>query len=165
MSSVHGHNYVNICSRYYNDVALPCQSIYSHKFILAFYVKTIIINPNPLGILARNLPESSKIHRCTFGNMSLSSKCIFVDLTYSALMACTSCQVAILPHLKGCTSFQQCWFFPNKCPLEVFGGFEVVRVNKMFNPNSLDNKGSCWILKDCYCSVTMLRELGLKHHH
>ena len=25
-----------------------------------------------------------------------------------------------------------------------------------FNPNSLDNKGSCWILKDFYCSVTML---------
>ena len=31
------------------------------------------------------------------------------------------------------------------------------------NPNSLENKGSCWILKDCYCSVTMLRELGLKN--
>ena len=29
------------------------------------------------------------------------------------------------------------------------------------NPNSLDNKGSCWILLDCYCSVTMLRDLGL----
>ena len=29
-------------------------------------------------------------------------------------------------------------------------------------PNSLHNKGSCWILKDFYCSVTMLRELGLK---
>ena len=25
------------------------------------------------------------------------------------------------------------------------------------NPNSLDNKGSCWILKNFYCSVTMLR--------
>ena len=32
---------------------------------------------------------------------------------------------------------------------------------EMFNPNSTDNKGSCWILKDFYCSVTMLRELGL----
>ena len=30
-----------------------------------------------------------------------------------------------------------------------------------FNPNSLDNKGSWRILKDFYCSVTMLRELGL----
>ena len=30
------------------------------------------------------------------------------------------------------------------------------------NPNSLDSKGSCWILKDFYCSVTMLREVGLK---
>ena len=27
--------------------------------------------------------------------------------------------------------------------------------------NSLDNKGSCWILLDFYCSVTILRELGL----
>ena len=25
------------------------------------------------------------------------------------------------------------------------------------NPNSLDDKGSCWILKDFYCSETMLR--------
>ena len=35
--------------------------------------------------------------------------------------------------------------------------------NVAINPtcNSLDNKGSCWILKDFYCSVTMLRELGL----
>ena len=30
-----------------------------------------------------------------------------------------------------------------------------------FNPNSLDN-GSCWILKNFYCWVTMLRELGLR---
>ena len=30
------------------------------------------------------------------------------------------------------------------------------------NPNSLDNKGSCWILLDFYCSVTMLyKELGV----
>ena len=29
----------------------------------------LLINPNPLGILARNLPESSKIVQCTFGNM------------------------------------------------------------------------------------------------
>ena len=32
----------------------------------------------------------------------------------------------------------------------------------IINPNSLDNKGSCWILKDFYCSVTMLRGLGLR---
>ena len=29
------------------------------------------------------------------------------------------------------------------------------------HPDSRDNKGSCWMLKDFYCSVTMLRELGL----
>ena len=33
-----------------------------------------------------------------------------------------------------------------------------------FNPNSLDNKGSWKIFKDLYCSVTMLRELGLVKH-
>ena len=33
----------------------------------------------------------------------------------------------------------------------------------LFNPNSL-NKGSCWILKDFYCSVTMLREIGFDVH-
>ena len=39
-----------------------------------------------------------------------------------------------------------------------FDGFRVVRV-KLGNPNSRDNKGSWRILKDFYCSVTMLREL------
>ena len=34
-----------------------------------------LLNPNPVGILARNLTESSKILQCTFGNMPLSSKC------------------------------------------------------------------------------------------
>ena len=37
--------------------------------------------------------------------------------------------------------------------------------NKMhINPNSLDNEGSWRILKDFYCSVTMLRELGLSNN-
>ena len=35
--------------------------------------------------------------------------------------------------------------------------------NIYINPNSLDNKGSCWILKDFYYSVTMLRELELNN--
>ena len=39
--------------------------------------------------------------------------------------------------------------------------FIFIFINTTFvNPNSLDIKGSCWILKDCYCSVTMLMELG-----
>ena len=33
-----------------------------------------------------------------------------------------------------------------------------------YNPNSLDKKGSWRILKDCYCSVTMLMEFGLNYH-
>ena len=33
---------------------------------------------------------------------------------------------------------------------------------KIIGPTiSLDNKGSCWILLDFYCSVTMLRKLRL----
>ena len=40
-------------------------------------------------------------------------------------------------------------------------GFGDIHV--LINPNSLDNKGSCWILLDFYCSVTMLRELGVTH--
>ena len=35
----------------------------------------------------------------------------------------------------------------------------------LIDPNSLDNKGSWRILKDFYCSVTMLRELGLISLH
>ena len=35
----------------------------------------------------------------------------------------------------------------------------------ILNPKSLDNKGSCWVLKNLYCSVTMLRELGLKERY
>ena len=38
--------------------------------------------------------------------------------------------------------------------------WQEIRPNKI-NPNSLDNKGSWRILKDFYCSVTMLRKLGL----
>ena len=35
----------------------------------------------------------------------------------------------------------------------------IIKVG-IINPNSLDNKGSWRILKDFYCSVTLLRELG-----
>ena len=46
--------------------------------------------------------------------------------------------------------------------------FEISKMFRKFhksellqnNPNSLVNKGSCWILLNCYCSITMLRELG-----
>ena len=38
---------------------------------------------------------------------------------------------------------------------------EVTTQNIWFNPNSRDNKDSCRILKDFYCPVTLLRELGL----
>ena len=93
----------------------------------------IMFNPNHWGILARNLPESSKIHQCTSGTMPLSSKCtcIFVDLSYSALMACTSCQAVILPHLKR-------WKY------QFFDGFGVVKVN------------------DFYCKKVPLVAIGLK---
>ena len=37
----------------------------------------------------------------------------------------------------------------------------VVTKQYFLNLDNLDNKGSCWILLDFYCSVTMLRALGL----
>ena len=43
------------------------------------------------------------------------------------------------------------------CLLTTFVKMPII----LINPNSRDNKGSCWILKDFYCSVTMLRELVL----
>ena len=46
--------------------------IHNHTVIYINFNKFI---PNPLSILARSLPESAKIHQCTFGNMPLSSKC------------------------------------------------------------------------------------------
>ena len=36
---------------------------------------------------------------------------------------------------------------------------------ELINPNSLDNKGSWGIFKEFYCSVTMIRELGLMRGH
>ena len=113
---------------------------YLHIFSLFFAISCDLFNPNPRGILARNLPESSKILQCTFGNMPLIFKmhwsCIFVDLSYLALLAFASCQVVILSHLKR-------WkyqfptvlvFFPKRCPLvlEDFRGFGVVRDGYMY---------------------------------
>ena len=48
-----------------------------HPIIAPLPPNQEIINHNPLGILARNLPESSKILQCTFGSMPLhvSSTC------------------------------------------------------------------------------------------
>ena len=51
---------------------------------------------------------------------------------------------------KVSASFQEC------------GDSGTWTIRSALNPHSLDNNGSCWILKDFYCSVTMLRELGLK---
>ena len=70
----------------------------------------------PLGILARNLPESSKIHKCTFGNMPSSSKCTmhfrwsFIFSTYGLYFLPDS---IFAPFEEVSTSFQQCWIFPN----------------------------------------------------
>ena len=40
---------------------------------------------------------------------------------------------------------------------------EDIKENLTVTP--YDNKGSCWILKDFYCQVTMLRELGVNTKH
>ena len=49
---------------------------------------------------------------------------LIFDLSYSALMACTSCQVVILSHLKRWKyQFPTVPNFSQKCPLEDFAGF------------------------------------------
>ena len=94
------------------------------------------INPNPLGILARNLPESSKLIKCTFWKHALTlifkmHHAFSLIFHIQHLMACTSCQAVILPHLKRVKVpvSNSAEFFQKKCPLEDFGGFGVVRVN------------------------------------
>ena len=78
----------------------------------------------PLGILARNLPESSKILQSTFGSMPWSSKCTmhfrwsFIFSTYGLYFLPGS---NFAPIWRGeSTSFQQ-------CSLDDFGGFGVVK--------------------------------------
>ena len=96
--------------------------VYSFRYFVLFHKILNNINPNPLRILARNLPESSSklLETCPYLQ---NAPCIPIDLSYSALMACTSCQVVILPRSKRWTySFQQCWIFPKKCPVEDFDG-------------------------------------------
>ena len=54
-----------------------------------------------------------------------------------------------------------------RCPIEAMSNYSQNCWNDWnsavlcSNPNSRDNKGSCWIFKDFYCSVTMLWELWL----
>ena len=55
--------------------------------------------------------------------------CIFVDVSYLALMACTSCQVVILPHLERWKyQFPTVLNFSKKWPLEDVEEFGVDRV-------------------------------------
>ena len=82
-----------------------------------------------------NPPKSSKILQCTFGNMPLSSKCT-MHFRWSFIFS--TCGLYFLPGSNfgplESTSFQRCWIFPKKCPLEDFGGFGVVRVlSKFYN--------------------------------
>ena len=67
-------------------------------------------------------------------------------------MACTSCQVVILPHLKR----WKCWLFPKKCGLEDFDWFGVVRVNHLYPAPMFYS----WVERNNYCEVTQ----GHNHH-
>ena len=51
--------------------------------------------------------------------------------------------------------------FSARVKITLFGYAMFDELNTFLNPISLDNKGSWRILNDFYCSVTMLRELGL----
>ena len=50
---------------------------------------------------------------------------------------------------------------PRRPRNKTMNNFTLYTFYGSLNPNSLDNKGSWRILKDFYCLVTMLRELGL----
>ena len=70
-----------------------------------------------------------------------NAPCIFVDLSYSALMACTSCQVVILPHLKSVkvpvSNNAEKWRLE-----DFFLGGELVRVNKEFRESDFIQRRS-----------------------
>ena len=82
-------NNVITLHKYITNIARTLHCKNQIKLLKTHFLKCILINPNPLGILARNLlepsnplgilarnlPESSQIIQCTFGNMPLSSKC------------------------------------------------------------------------------------------
>ena len=63
---------------------------------MLFKFNIIVINTNPLNIVAKNPPKSSSalLETCPCVYLQ-NAPCIFVDLSYSALMACTSCQVYV----------------------------------------------------------------------
>ena len=102
-------------------------------FLFLFLATHLIFNPNPLGIPTRNIPESSKIHQCTFGTMPLTSKCAmhfrwsFIFSTYGLYFLPGS---NVVPFQGESTNFQWHWIFPKKCHLEDFDGFGVVRVKR-----------------------------------
>ena len=90
-----------------------------NTFLITFICVNVLVflNPNPLGILARNRPESSKIRQCTFGNMPLSSKCIMhfrrsvIFSTYGLYFLPGS---NFAPFVSNSVEI-----FPKKCPLEI----------------------------------------------
>ena len=106
---------------------LECQTVK----MSTFNVLTLIPLVFWLGTFL-NPPKSSTALMATFPYLQ-NAPYIFVDLSYSALMACTSCQVVILPHLmRWKYQFPTVLNFSKKCPLEDLGGFRVVRVKSCF---------------------------------
>ena len=98
----------------------------------------VSLNPNPLEILARNLPESSKILQCTFGNMPLhvhvhvhvSSKCT-MHFRWYFIFSAYGLHFLPFDEVKVPVSISG-EFYP-KGPLDDFGGFGVVRVKELHN--------------------------------
>ena len=126
----------------------------------------LYINPNPLGILARNLPASSKTHQCTFGKMPSSSKCtmhfrwFFIYSNYGLYFLPGT---VMLPHLKKWKyQFLEVQIFSQKSgPLEDFDGFGVVRVNVSKLMRMLCSLKNCFI-HDSTISITWVMLSGSK---
>ena len=121
--AVHRHDtstmYIQMQDLLYNCVyRIPCFSL--------MRITPPNPNPNPLCILAMNLPESSKMPLCS--KCTMHFRWSFTFSTYG-LYFLPGRNFAPFEEVKVPVS-NSAEFSQKKCPLEDFAGFGVVRVNK-----------------------------------
>ena len=106
--------------------------------------------------MARNLLESSStLETCPYLH---NAPCIFVELSYSALMACTSCQVVFLPHFEEVKVpvSNSVEVFPKSAPWRILEDLGVVRVKRRLKKSKDDfskhHKLTRQEVNNCLCS-------------
>ena len=110
-------------------------SHFSHDDALSWNCHRVsCLNPYPLGILARNFPDSSKILQCTFGNMPLSSKWTmhyrwaFIFSTYG-LYFLPGSNFAPFEEVKVPVS-NSAEFFKKSAPWRIWGGWVRILIQR-----------------------------------